>query len=152
MRQWFRHLDPADVQSRWGILPSGLRQPGNVATFTMDGLFLGPTDFDVKYSFDSANPNTIVISSGSSRGVFTFRRTPYWGWQLNNNDFVMRSKDDEGGEYASSELLWEDLTSSIILQERPPGVESRFNWREIPNDEEIQFEIHWRNSWRYIRR
>lgn len=152
MRQWFSHHDPFDVRSAQNVLPSGLRQPCHIAKFTLDGVFLGPSDMVVQYSFNSANPNTIVTSSRWARDLLTIRRTPDWGWQLNNNDFVMRSKDDEEGEFASSsELLWKDLTSNIVMEERPPGVESRFNWREIPDDEELQFEIPWRNSWRYLR-
>ena len=103
---------------------------------------------EVKYSFHRTNPTIVVLSSMGSSDSLNLLRTPNWGWQLNNNDFIMRQMDEVGDMFASCDLLWKDMTSNLVMEERPPGVNSRFNWREIPNDEELQFSLPWRNSWR----
>lgn len=148
-RRWFGHNDQLNVRSAPDVLPTGLSTPGLDCRFTFYGKFLGYSRDEVEYSFDGANPNIVLLSSVTgSRDFLTIRRTPDWGWQLSNNDFVFRSKDEPGDKFASSESLWKDLSSNIVMQERPPGVVSRFNWREIPDDEELQFLLPWRNSWR----
>lgn len=147
-RQWFSHNDPLNVRSAQDVLPTGLVHQGLDCQFTYSGEFLGYSDNAVNYSFDSTNPTIVMLSSMGSWDFLDVRRTPNWGWQLNNNDFVMRCMDEVGDMFASSDLLWKDMTSNLVMEERPPGVESRFNWREIPNDEELQFLLPWRNSWR----
>lgn len=147
-RRWFSHNDPLNVRSAQDVLPTGLNQPGLDCQFTLSGDFLGYSDMEVKYSFHRTNPTIVVLSSMGSSDSLNLLRTPNWGWQLNNNDFVMRQMDEVGDMFASCDLLWKDMTSNLVMEERPPGVNSRFNWREIPNDEELQFSLPWRNSWR----
>lgn len=150
-RRWFNNTtDPLNITSVPGVLPTGLCTPGLVCKFTYSGKFLGfsTNEVHVQYSFDNTNPNVVMLSSMGSSVSLTTQRTPDWGWQLSNNDIVMRSMDEPGDRFASSDLLWKDLTSNIVMQERPPGVASIFNWREIPDDEELQFLLLWRNSWR----
>jgi hypothetical protein len=157
-RRWFSH-NPAGwydelvtrvhVSYADDVQPTGLNHPGLDCQFTLSGDVLGYQNNPVKYSlFDGTNANIRVLSSVGSWHYLVVQRTPGWGWQLNNADFVMRSIDEVGSSLSSAERLWKDLTSNIVMQERPPGVVSIFNWREIPDDEELQFHLPWRNSWR----
>ena len=147
-RRWFIHNDALEVRSSHDILQTGLKCPGLECQFTLSGEFLGYSQHIVKYSFDSMNPNIIMLSSMGTSDRLILTRTPNWGWQLISNDFVLRSMDEEGNKFATTEQLWIDLVSNLVMQERPPEVVSRFNWREIPDDEELQYLLPWRNSWR----
>jgi hypothetical protein len=129
------------------VLLTGLKSPGLDCQFTYSGSFLGHSDYNVTYSLDEAN-SEVVLSCEGVQDRLIVRRTPCWGFQLNSVDVVLRSLDDKDGEYASSEKLWADLTNNLVMQERPADEVSAYNWREIVDDEELQFELPWRNSWR----
>jgi len=150
VRRWFSQNDPGDVRSLEDILSTGLNQQGRNCQFTYAGQFLGYSENVRNYTFGGTTPlkphsQKITVSSMDS---FTVLRTPDWGWQLNSNNYVMRSYDEIGDKFASSELLWKDLNENLVMEQRPPQVVSRFNWREIPDDEDLQTILPWRNSWR----
>ena len=81
-------------------------------------------------------------------------RLPNWGWELRGSNSIFRALDDgnnnnrhiEGGATTDDEddKLWEDLTSNMIIQERPGWIttNSRTRWetnyREIPDDEDCK--------------
>lgn len=147
VRRWFSQ-NALDVRSLECILTSGLNQHGKNVQFTFAGEFLGYSKNVRKYSLGGANPLKPQSIAVSSMDSFTVLRTTDWGWQLNSYNYVMRSVDDIGDKFASPELLWKDLNENLVMEQRPPEVVSRFNWREIPDDEELQSILPWRNSWR----
>ncbi len=83
-------------------------------------------------------------------------RLPNWGWELRGSNSIFRALGDgsirnnnrhiEGGATTDDEndKLWEDLTSNMIIQERPGWIttNSRTRWvtnyREIPDDEDCK--------------
>eukprot|EP00804_Cyclotella_cryptica_P020155 CCRYP_014918-RA/>CCRYP_014918-RA protein AED:0.02 eAED:0.02 QI:35/1/1/1/1/1/2/256/419 len=143
-RRWFGHSDPLNIRSMRNLLPTGLTSPGNNCQFTFSGNILGYSHNNVTYSLDNSNPNIVIVSSMNAREHLVVHRTSTWGWQMQNDDFVLRSVVEEGGKFASPDQLWKDLTSIIVLQERPPDIQSRIMWREIPEDEDLKYFLSWR--------
>ena len=147
-RRWFGHNDPFDVRSMRDVLPTGLTSPGIICQFTFSGHILGYSHNTLTYSLENDNRNIVLFVSTGARERLIVRRTSNWGWQLQNDDFVLRSVDGEGGKFGSADQLWKDLTSNMVLQERPTEIQSRFLWREIPDDDDLKYLLPWRNSWR----
>ncbi|KAL7488231.1 hypothetical protein ACHAW6_013815 [Cyclotella cf. meneghiniana] len=148
-RRWFGHNDPLNVRSMSDVLPTGLNHPGIICQFTFSGHILGYSHNTVTtYSLNNDNRNIVLALSTDAQEHLVVRRTSNWGWQMQNDDFVLKSVDEEGGQFASADQLWKDLTSNIVLQERPPDIQSRFLWREIPDDDDLKYLLPWRNSWR----
>jgi len=62
-----------------------------------------------------------------------------WGWELRDDFCILRAVAEE----TTLDELWEDLTSNIIVQERPKWLETtrspyECNHREIPDDEDCK--------------
>ena len=78
------------------------------------------------YVGDSVTPSPVTVT-----------RLPNWGWELSGDLFLIRAVDND-----NAEDMWQDLTSKIIVQEKPEwiketrsGGQYSYNYREIPDDE-----------------
>ena len=110
---------------------------------------------------DGANDNGAItgidlkpLSSNSSSSrieSLVVGRLPNWGWELRGANSIFRALDDDnnnGEEEDIERRLWEDLTTKMIIQERPGWITTNYrtrwetNYREIPDDEDCKM-LHW---------
>ncbi|KAL3781826.1 hypothetical protein HJC23_011135 [Cyclotella cryptica] len=117
---------------------------GTIVNLPFQEIFLDILTIMLRIRLITATPNIVIVSSMNAREHLVVHRTSTWGWQMQNDDFVLRSVVEEGGKFASPDQLWKDLTSIIVLQERPPDIQSRIMWREIPEDEDLKYFLSWR--------
>mmetsp|Transcript_1851 Transcript_1851/g.1989 ORF Transcript_1851/g.1989 Transcript_1851/m.1989 type:complete len:493 (-) Transcript_1851:124-1602(-) len=95
----------------------------------------------------------------------TVHRLLNWGWELRGSDYVLRAIDTHsnsaivvGSSSSSSSpgsatrttaseltLLWEDLTTNLVLEEKPDWVTARtpYQYREIPDDDDYKILLDW---------
>ena len=86
-----------------------------------------------------------------------------WGWELRGSDYVLRAIDTHSnsavvvGSSSSSPgsatrttaseltLLWEGLTTNLVLEEKPDWVTARtpYQYREIPDDDDYKILLDW---------
>ncbi len=102
----------------------------------------------------------IIPQNSSSTTVIeslVVARRPNWGWELRGSKSILRALDNDnnnnlhldGKEAAADEeynerMLWSDLTTNMIIQERPGWITTNYrtrwetNYREIPDDEDCK--------------
>ena len=148
-RMWFSfrllRRQPGNMRD---VLPTALRKTvasdlvfgemGNVRTDT-------PSFSDLIWKSDNDEIiSQITIEGFGNRKCYplTVARLPNWGWELRGDCFLIRAVDKEDD---TVEKLWQDLTSKIIVQEKPEWIkETRnggqypYNYREIPDDEDCK--------------
>ncbi len=106
------------------------------------------TDNEAITGIDLRPPNS--ISSTSRIESLVVGRLPNWGWELRGSNSIFRALDDnnKGEEKDNERMLWEDLTTKMIIQERPGWITTNYrtrwetNYREIPDDEDCKM-LHW---------
>jgi len=68
-----------------------------------------------------------------------------WGWELRSQIYVLRSV-----EHGSIEGLWDDYTSSLVIEKRKKGIpctragsEVKYKRREVPDSKEVKEFLEW---------
>ena len=153
-RQWFSFARFRNQQENMrDVLPTGLRESFAQAVFDRNGTISSERDWlRSRLVWKSNNDKSIsqirlkVESSGSSVEHFTVRRTNDWGWELWGGDYILRAVDRDNDE--DLEKLWLDMTSNIIVDERPEWIQANrgpypYNFREIPDDEDCKLMLDW---------
>mmetsp|Transcript_2263 Transcript_2263/g.5253 ORF Transcript_2263/g.5253 Transcript_2263/m.5253 type:complete len:407 (+) Transcript_2263:114-1334(+) len=157
-RQWFSFtLFRNQPDNMRDVLPTGLRNSlAQDVVFSDNGDVQTSREWLRRLSWKSVNSNNdgtlseirLWFESNVRRVVgesLTVHRLKNWGWELRGSDYVMRAIDDS---HSSEEELWGDLTSKIVLEEKPDWVEAHrspypYQYREIPDDEDYKILLDW---------
>lgn len=126
-----------------GLLLTGLRRSLLNVVFCDDGQLLSGKSFIRESEWKTKDDDNItylsLIDQQCGSAQVHVIRLRNWGWELRDDNQILRAVDKEG----NLDELWEDLTSNIMVQERPEWVEvtrTRFevNCREVPDDEDYK--------------
>ena len=146
MRLWFSFsLLRRQPQNMRDVMPTGLRQTvASNLVLTKTGDVTPIRHFT--WTHDDAEVITqITIKSLGDRKCYplTVTRLPNWGWELRGTGYVCRAVDKDKAE--DIDEIWEDLISTIIIQQKPDwvsltrrGGQYPYSYREIPDDEDCK--------------
>ena len=147
IKLWFQSKLRPEMKRIKGVVASGLdgRSISDNMRFDLpSGTILGMSESDNGTPF-FANDEGSVIDIRTSHPTFSlhvFRRKD-WGWEFRSQLHVVRSVD-----LGTTEQLWMDYASSLIIEKRKKGIpctrdDIEYDRREVPDIEEIKMFLLW---------
>ena len=152
IKLWFQSKCHPEMKRIKGIAASGLDGSSLSDTMRFDvssATILGMPESYGRAPFfidDADNMSCINIRiSHPTFSLHVFRRKD-WGWEFRSQALVVRSVDH--GSTGSTEQLWKDYASSLIIEMRGEGVPCtrgsiKYNKREVPDIEEVKKFLVW---------
>ena len=154
IKLWFQSQLHPDMRQIKGAVASGLdwRSLSDNMRFDLpSGTIFGMSERNNGTPFfvndDGSIVNIKMAFETGTHSQFSLHvcRREDWGWELRSQIYVLRSV-----EHGSIEGLWDDYTSSLVIEKRKKGIpctragsEVKYNHREVPDIKEVKEFLEW---------